>query len=321
MVSRSHRLQRALVALITAAALVAMPLATSAHGGGSRAAFTATALTTKVSISQPVAFELYVKSDGSDAFDKVRIEAKASGGTLVSAPSGCTASGASVSCSLGKLKSGQALTLRFVFTAPASSGTLTFNASLKGSESKGGHGWNGKHGRHKVTSKDAMKATASASVINDPSFFGTWQQPHATNVTFATAGLGGGNSQSTSVTVPPIGFGYPASVAETNAPVMCKGKNIGGFGQAVDLSIANGTTVTPWLTVTIKYDKSAIGYRDASKIRFVHQTDSGTCEYPVRGCGKHTHGFCYDASWTHTSSGKQLVIRVELPSNGRGKAF
>jgi hypothetical protein len=290
-----------------------MPLQVAGHGGGSgpTAEFNATALTEAVSVGQPTAFNVFLRSDGSDAFDKIRFVGSAPGGTLVSAPAGCSGSGASVSCSLGKLYSGMTMNLQFVFSAPASAGSLTFTASLK--VEYWYYGWK--------KTKVAFTDTAVASVINSPNFFGGWQPAHNATLTFSTAGLGGGNGQSTSVQVPPVGTGYPVQLAEVDENIVCGSKVYSGFGDAVEISIANGAELNPHLTMTLTYEKTAIGWRDPWSIKFVHQTDSGQCQFPPRGCNYHNDGFCFDAYWVGDGWHKKLVLRVELPTNGRGKGI
>jgi hypothetical protein len=296
-----------MVALSTTVAILSTPFSVLAHGGGySSADLDVTPLIGTVSGGQPVAFSVVLKSDGSDPFDNVKLSLSAPGGTLVSAPSGCSGSGSSASCQLGKLYAGKTRTLQFIFTAPAAAGTLKLTAELK----------------HKVWGywKTVLKASGTASVVNDPDFFGGWQTAHATSVSFAT-GAGSGNGQTSQVVMPPTGFGYPASLAELDEAIVCGSKVYQGFGEAVDMTFANGQEVEPFLTLTLTYKKDAIGWRDVYKIKFVHQRDDGTCQFPPRGCNKWNDGFCFDAWWSGYGSSKKLTIRVELPSNGRGKGL
>lgn len=312
--ARLGRRGRVAIGLATIVALLAAPIGASAHYGGPKAALTVTAVPETVSAGQLVAFDVFIRSDGSSAFSSIRLDGSAPGATLQSAPAGCSGSGASVSCQLGKLKAGKTLTLRFTFSTPAAPGSLTFTAKLLKKEHSS---WWFHSGSWKV----ALKASDAATLINDPNVFSTWQPAHGAPVTFATAGIGGSNGQTTQLAVPPVGTGYPATLAETSTPIICKGKNVGGFGQAVEMSVANGATVSPHLTLTLTYTKAQVGYRDADKIKFVHQTDDGTCQFPPRHCTKHNDGFCFDAWWTGHGHSKKLVIRVELPHNGRGKGL
>jgi hypothetical protein len=312
MVSRSPRWSRVLIVLFTLAALLGLPLQVAAHGGNhySKAEFSVTALTDSVSPGQSAAFQVFLRSDGSDAFDKIRLEGKAQGGTVTSAPAGCWTNGAWFSCHLGKLKKNQTMTLQFVVAAPAS-GSLELSASLK---VEYWHHWHKK-------SKDAFKDSAAAAINDSPDFFGGWQPSHGSTLSFSTAGIASGNGQTTSVEVPPVANGYPLRLAEVDEKIRCGHKTFTGFGEAVDMSIANGAELSPHLTVTLTYTKSEVGYRSPHDIKFVHQTDDGACQFPPRGCNYHNDGFCFDAWWTGHGHGKKLVIRVELPSNGRGKGL
>ncbi len=313
MALHSRRFIRALVVIFTMAALLSIPLQAAAGSPrGTKATLTNTALTSAVSVGRSAASHVVFSNTGTANFTHVTLSGSAPGATLQSAPQGCAGSGASVTCNFDSLRSGRSLTLLFVFGAPGSAGDINFASEVRidsGSNNP------------RASSKDTFKATGAAAVINSPNFFGSWQGAHANGLTFATAGIGGTNTQTTSVEVPPVGFGYPAALNETDAPIVCDGNDIGGFGNAVDLSIANGTEVSPHLTLTLTYAKSAIGHLDAWKVKFVHQTDEGTCEFPPRGCTYHNDGFCFDAKWVGSGSSKKLVIRVELPSNGRGKGF
>jgi hypothetical protein len=314
MVPRPSRFIRLLLILSTTAALLAAPLPAAAHGKprGTQATFTVTALTTAVSVGQSAAVQALIRNDGSATFTHVRVWAEAPGATLVSAPEGCSGSGASVSCSLGQLKAGHSMTLLFVFGAGGTAGAIELDATLKVDS--------GRDNRH-ASSKDTFHAGADVAVIDSPDFFGSWQQAHGGNISFSTDGIGGGNRQSTSVAVPPVGVGYPALLAEVDENIVCNGKVYKGFGEAVEMSIANGAELSPHLTLTLRYDKKAASGRDPWSVRFVHQTDDGTCQFPPRGCNKHNDGFCFDAWWTGHGWDKQLVLRVELPSNGRGKGL
>jgi hypothetical protein len=311
--SRLGRRARVAIGLATVMAVLVAPIGASAHGGGSSAAFTVTAAPERVSAGQLVAFDVFIRSDGSSAFDKVKLQGAAPGATLVSAPSGCWGSGASVTCELGKLKSGSTLNLRFTFDTPDAAGSVAFTAKLL----KKHYGWWSHHGSWKI----AFTASDAAALIDDPDVFSTWQPAHGAPISYATEPIGGDNGQTSRLDIPPVATGYPATLAEDDDPIICKGKNVGGFGQAVELSVANGGTVSPHLTLTLTYTKAEVGYRDAYHIKFVHQTDDGTCLFPPRHCTWKNDGFCFDAWWTGHGHSKKLVIRVELPHNGRGKGL
>ena len=313
MFSRSPRLTRLVVVLMTAAALLGLPLQVAGHGGGggTQPAFTVTALTETVSVGELAAFEVFIRSDGSQAFEKVKLTGSAPGATLSSAPDGCWGSGASVTCDLGKLRSGRTLTLQFVFDTPASAGSIEFTARLTYEY------WY--HGYKKT--KVAFEDSAVVTVTDDPNFFGRWQPAHSDDITYSTAAGTDDNGQVSSLGVPPVEFGYPAALAEIDQNIVCGTTVYKGFGDAVDMTIANGTPLDPHLTLTLTYDKSVAWWKLPWTTKFVHQTDDGVCHFPPRGCNSSNDGFCFDAFWTGHGWHKKFVIRAELPTNGRGKGL
>jgi hypothetical protein len=312
MVSRSPRSLRALIVLFTVGALLAMPL--PAAGGkprGTQGTLEVSALTSAVSVGQSAAFGVVFRNNGPSMFTHVRLSGIAPGASLESAPAGCSGSATSVTCSFDKLMAGQSLSLLFVFGAPASAGSVPFSAVVKVDSG---------NNNQSAASDDTFSAAATAAVIDSPNFFGGWQAAHGSPVSFATAAVSGANHQSSSVNVPPVDFGYPAALDETDDAIVCSGSPLGGIGQTVDLAIANGEPVDPYLTLTLTYDKVAAAGKTPWTISFVHQTDDGVCHFPPRGC-KHNHGFCFDAWWVGSGWHKKLILRVELPSNGRGKGL
>jgi hypothetical protein len=117
------------------------------------------------------------------------------------------------------------------------------------------------------------------------------------------------------VSVPAVGFAYPAELSEASGKVC--GEN--GFGQAVEMHFANGQSVLPnLLTVTVTYDATARGSRTPGNVGFVHQADNGACTTLVKGCA--TAG-CFNAFWDGNGPNKDLVIVALLPSNGLGKGL
>jgi hypothetical protein len=312
MLPRSPRITRVLIVLMTAAALLGMPLQVAGHTPrGTQATLNASALTTAVSVGQSAAFEVFFRNNGPSTFTHVRLSGNAPGAVLASAPGGCSGSGAAVTCNFGELKSGKSLTLLFTFGGTASAGSIQFATEVKvdsGSDNRN------------ASSKDTFRASATATVSDSPDFFGGWQPAHGSTLNFSTAGAGD-NSQATTAQVPPVGTGYPVMLAEVDENIVCGTKVYTGIGDAVDMSIANGAELDPHLTVTLTYDKSAVGWTTPWTIKFVHQTNDGVCHFPPRGCNYHNDGFCYDAWWSGSGWHKKLVLRVELPTNGRGKGF
>ena len=300
---------RAAIVLATAAAVLAIPFQVAAAPKGTRATFTVTPLIAAVSVGQPGAFEVFVRNDGPATFTHATLTGVAAGGSLASAPSGCTGSGPNVTCQLGKISKGQSRTLVLVFGAPAAAGSLNLNATLRVDAGSG---------NPSASSEDVFNRSAALSVRNDPDFFGRWQQAHNAAVSFTTGALGGANHQSTSVVVPPVGFGYAANVEEIDDDIVCDGNPVGGIGQAVEMTVANGQAVNPYLEVKLTYDKTAADGKTPSTIEVVHQRDDGTCEFPPRDCDDN-EGFCYDAKWSGHGSSKKLIVTVQLPTNGRAK--
>ena len=110
-------------------------------------------------------------------------------------------------------------------------------------------------GNPKASSRDTFSDSGVIGVRSDGEFFGRWQAAHNGPLSFPTAGIGGGNGQSTTVDVPAVGFDYPALVAEITDGIVCDGTAVAGFGKTIVLTVANGEPVTPYLTVTMTYDR------------------------------------------------------------------
>lgn len=300
---------RFLIALTMATSVITLSAPVSAAPRGVKATFTVTSLIDAVSASQSGAFDVFARNDGSGTWTHATLAGTLSAGTVSSAPAGCTFGGTAVTCDLGKLDAGASATRRIIVEAPGSAGSVTLAAVLTvdaGGDNK------------KAASRDTFTANDAIGVSTDGDFFGRWQGAHASGLSFGTAGVGGSNLQSTKVDVPPIASDYPAIVSEVDAPIECSGSPIAGFGKTVDLSIANGQTVTPYLTVTMTYDRDAADGRTPGTVSVVHQRNDGTCEFPPRDCDTN-EGFCFDARWEGHGANIQLVIEMQLPSNGRGR--
>lgn len=313
MFARTSRPIRMLLVLATAATLLSMPALAAAGGKprGTTATITIAPRIALVSVGGNAAFEITFTNNGNGTLTHPRFVGTAAGGDFVSGDTGCSGAGADVTCTFDKLKKGRSIVFTVVFET-SDAGTLQLDGTMRVDSGRG---------NPNAASKDTFTASASVDVTSSPEYFGSWQPAHSATKTFATGGTGSGNAQSTSVEVPPVGVAYPAIVSESGAPMICDGVVIEGFGQAVDLSIANGDPVSPHLTLTLTYKKSAIGWIDADDVAFVHQDDAGNCSYPPRGCNSHNDGFCFDAKWKGHGWHKKLVITVELQHNGRGKGI
>ena len=284
---------RLVLVLATIASLLALPSLASAAPKGSGIQFTVTALNSAVSPNMSAGFQVFVKNGGKATLTHATLTATASG-AVTSPPATCSAG---LVCDLGTLTSGGERTLVFVLTAP-SSGAVSLSARLQVDAGSGN------------PSQDAGMKADSSDVNTSPAFFGTW---HGANASL-TGGIASGH-QSASVSVPAVGFAYPAALSEASGKVC--GEQ--GIGQAVDMHFANGQSVLPnLLTVTVKYDATARGNRSPGNVGFVHQADSGACTTLVKGCA--TAG-CFNAFWEGNGPNKKLVIVALLASNGRGKGL
>jgi hypothetical protein len=284
---------RLVLVLATIASLLALPSLASAAPKGSGIQFTVTALNSAVSPNMSAAFQVFVKNGGSATLTHATLTATASG-AVTSLPAGCTSA---LVCDLGTLSSGSERTLVFVVAAP-SSGEVTLDAQLQVDAGSGN------------PSQDAGSKDASINVDASDAFFGTW---HGANASLT--GAIKSDHQSASVSVPAVGFAYPAELSEVSGKVC--GEQ--GIGQAVDMQFANGQSVLPnLLTVTVKYDATARGNRTPGNVGFVHLADNGACTTLVKGCA--TSG-CFNAFWEGNGPTKKLVIVALLPSNGLGKGL
>jgi hypothetical protein len=284
---------RLVLVLATIASLLALPSLASAAPKGSGIQFTVTPLNTAVSPGMSAAFQVFVKNGGSATLTHATLTATASG-AVASPPAGCSAS---LVCDLGTLDSGAERTLVFAVAAP-SSGDVTLEARLQVDAGSGN------------PSQDAGLKDAKISVNTSGAFFGTWHEANA-----SLTGSIASDHQSALVSVPAVGFAYPAELSEASGKVC--GEQ--GIGQAVDMQFANGQSVLPnLLTVTVKYDATARGNRTPGNVGFVHLADNGACTTLVKGCA--TSG-CFNAFWEGSGPSKKLVIVALLASNGLGKGL
>jgi hypothetical protein len=301
---------RLLVVVATAAALLSLPAAAAGAPRGTKVTFNVDPLTAAVTISQPGAFEMFASNDGTSTFNHTTFVGTLSAGTVLEAD-GCAFDGAVVTCELGTLPGGDSVSRLIVVSAPATSGAVTMSGSLT-IDAAGGN--------PKASSRDTFSDSGVIGVRSDGEFFGRWQAAHNGPLSFPTAGIGGGNGQSTTVDVPAVGFDYPALVAEITDGIVCDGTAVAGFGKTIVLTVANGEPVTPYLTVTMTYDRGTAGNRTPNTVSVVHQRDDGTCEFPPRDC-EENEGFCFDASWLGSGQQRLLVIEMQLPTNGRGRGI
>ncbi len=300
---------RAAFAIVLAFGLLAPTPAFAAKGNDPRVEFSAGPRIDVVSPGQDLAFLASFVNHGPGTITHLRFDGSAPGADFVRATAPCTGAGDAVSCELGTLSAGTAVTLTIVFKAP-SGGEVEFSGSFAGDAGSGNPNsasvdvWD-------VTSTDPISVDAS------PGFFGIWQEAHEGLKTFQS--IVSGPQQST-VTAHPTDDDYAALLRHTGAAITCTNQdelgnvNLAGFGQAVDLDVANGETA---IDVRIIYANVDINPR---KVRLVHQNDDGTCTLPPV-CDGTNDGNCFEAFTKGRGQNRQLVIDAQLPHNGRVKGF
>jgi hypothetical protein len=301
---------RAAVTLSLAIGLLAPMPAVAAKGNDPRVVVAAEPAITAVSPGQELAFRATFVNDGPGTITHLRFEGSAPGAVFDRASAPCDGEGEDVWCELGMFKARTAVDLTIVFTAPAD-GEVGFAGSFAG---------DARSGNPNAASADVWSVTSSPIEINtDPGFFGSWQAAHAGLRTFKTIESG---DQESTVTAHPVATDYAAMLAHSSAPIECTNPgdlgevDLSGFGQAIDLSIADGGTA---VDVKVKYDAHDVGIKPWH-VRLVHQRDDGTCTL-VPECDGSNDGNCFEAYYKGHGWHKQLVIRAELPHNGRIKGI
>ena len=308
---------RVLAALVAALSLFTLAMPVAAAPKGVRAILTVDPAIEAVSLGRIGAFEVFVKNDGPGTFTHAVLAAEVSRGTILSVTvldgaAVCSAPvGAKVSCDFDKLDAQEEATLLVRVQAPSTGGqAITLNATLQ--VDAAGENPN-------AESKDTFRDSDTLPVRTDGEFFGNWQSAHANTLSFSTAAVGGNNGQSTKVDVPSAEDEYPWTIEETTGAIVCtNGPTITGFGKAFEVHVNNGDPVTPHVTITVTYDKNTSSGKAENNTTVVHQLDNGTCEFPPRGCTANP-GFCFDVTVTGSGQNRQLVIVMQLPTNGRGR--
>lgn len=283
--------------------LLALPLQTAlAAPRGTEASATIAPLLSVVSTGQTAAFDATITNAGGATIANLRFDGHLTAGALLRASTPCTSDGQAIGCALPNLDGGASFTIRFLVTAPGEAGSLGLDGAFSAEGRRSNPG----------ASQDAWPAAASLAVSDRADLFSSWQEAHGT-ITFPA--VRDANRQSTTVSVPPVGFDYPAFVAHNDDAIVCGASPIEGVGRTVSLSVAGGQSP---VALTIAYDRNEVRGMAPANIGVVHQLDNGSCEFPPRGCDA-SPGFCYDAAWSGSGANRQLVLHVELPSNGRVK--
>jgi hypothetical protein len=305
----SFRSLRAALTIALALAVLAPTPTLAAKGNDPRVEVGAAPRIGVVSPGEHLAFLASFVNNGPGTVTHVRFEGAAPGADFVSATAPCTGSGEVVACELGAFSAGTSVELTFVFQAPAA-GAVHFAGSFAGDAGSG---------NPKSASADVWEVDSIGAITVDasPGFFGSWQQAHAAPRTFDSIQSAG---QMSTVTAHPVDQDYAAMLRHTGDPITCAnagalgGVDLGGFGQAVDLDVADGGTA---VDVTITYVDSDA---DPRKVLLVHQHDDGTCALPPT-CDGTNSGNCFEASTEGRGRNKVLVIHAELPHNGRIKGI
>jgi hypothetical protein len=295
---------RLVTGVIVLTGLLILPL--SAFGAkGAQLSAEVEALVAAVSPGEPMAFTASFSNEGASPLTHFRFDGYAPGATFTGATAPCTGSGATTSCELGTLAAGGHVALSFQFSAPETAAELRFTGVFSGDASQG---------NPNSAKIDTWAGNAQVTVSDSTDFFGRWQAPHGQH-TFPTVGRR--SHQLTTVVVPPVDYAYAALIGHTDDPIVCGASTIAGFGQTVELSIADGNSP---IVVEISYSASAAAGNTPGQVDVVHQDNDGVCWFPPRGC-KQNPGFCFDSSWSGAGQNRRVDVHIELPSNGSVKGF
>lgn len=301
------RPRRAVLAALVVTSLLALPIPALAAKGtavsyGVAVLGQVDARTVVVAPGEPIAFRATFTNAPSGTLTHFRFDGDLPGGSLVDYPAPCAPDGpGKVACDLGSLAAGQSVELDFVYDAPTSIGLVTFSGRFSADAKKG---------NTSAAKVDVWEESPTIEVTTSADAFGRWQRSHGV-LTFPGIGVAG-DQRSTVRATQSVAFDYLLQLRHTADDVICAGSVVPGFGKTLDVSVANGTTP---VVVTLEYGAQAAGGRSPGQVAVVHQGVTG-CSFPPANC-KLNAGFCYDASWSGGGANKTLVIRVELPNNGK----
>jgi hypothetical protein len=310
---------RTILALLTIATLLAMPLsAFGAKGSASKVVLTVTPLIQAVSPNGLTGFKVYFESL-QGTLTNLTFTGEFSAGVTVPNTTGTpcpgTAAPATISENIGNLPAGQPF--EFATDLVCAGGTdVVFGATFAADA-----------GRDRTGTKvDVWTEEGTTHVDGSGYFFGTWQKQHpGQGQTFSTPAIGGSKNQTTSISVPGFGVAYPATIQEVNERIECALKEGGefttqGLGRAVVMHVANGDIVHPFIEVTLTYNNTAVEGRAPGQIRVVHVKDNGECHFPPPNC-RQNPGDCYDVSTVGGGANKRTVVLFQSPTNGRAKIW
>jgi hypothetical protein len=296
---------RAAFAIVLAFGLLAPTPAFAAKGNVPRVEVSASPRIDVVSPGQDLAFLASFANNGPGAITHLRFEGSAPGADFVRATAPCVGDGEHVACELGKFKAGTSVDLTIVFLAPAG-GEVELSGSFAG---------DARSGNPNSASADVWPVEAAPITVNASSgFFGTWQESHDGLRTFEPIASGG---QQSTVTAHAVANDYAVNLNHADALIECAPNELGdGFGQLLELSVADGGTA---VDLKIEYAPGAV-YQDAEDVTLVHELDDGTCVLVPR-CDDGFDGNCFIAFFKGPYYDEHLVIKAQLPQNGRVKGF
>jgi hypothetical protein len=309
---------RTILALLTIATLLAMPLsAFGAKGKGLEASLTT--LTKQASVGNLLAFAVSFTNSGKSAIQQFRFDGRVlpatsasfsaanfvSGGT---APCSAGTSSNEVMCVFGSLPAGAPVDLLLLFTADAV-GQARFSGEFSGDARTGTPG-------QKQDRWDAIEQVGDGQfeIFAAGDFYGGWVTDGGPQ-TFPTIGA---TTQKTTVSIPGRAGGYAVAIGHSDTTIQCGSETYTGYGLTVEMSVAGGNSP---VTVTIEHRQSGL---NANTVKFVHQGDDGLpCTFPpkVAGCLESEFEECYDARTVGSGNNQRVVVEVKLKGNGRAKNF
>ena len=254
------------------AAILMLAVATPALATHPTVIVDATSSPASVTVRLPVAYPVTVTNPGRSTLNHLKLEGKTSVPmTYLGAEPAQACSQTVPICALPQLKKGKSVTATFYFAAPATAGTITFNAVVTINGGGGSH----RGGGHSQTFVDSVQTTILAP---NPDLVSGHSTPRLRSFSTGLTNLDEDNqhgttallSTNTSVTledVPPgeIDLDCPYAIADD-----C-------FGSGSSLSIGNGASFPKGIKVTVRWDASELpsedGYPSVSAYSHDHDDD------------------------------------------------
>lgn len=280
-------------------------------------------LITAVSPGETTAFRATFTNGGSSTITRLDFVATISAGDwkteLLPASCGAPVDG-EVTCTLGSIAAEtSAPVLDFYVTAPPSgSVTLTGRFSADAAQNNG-----------KAQKRDTWGPyTATTQVDTSTQLFARWQVAHGERVQLPPQGfIGSPAYQQAAASVPPFAGEYEARIFQVDESIVCADGDTtttyAGVGLAVGLNIADGNAP---VDLQIRYTPDASERKAATQIAVAHEKDDGTCGFPARTAGPNCDfdlykDGCFQAVIEGSGIARELVVNMQLPSNGKIKGI